>query len=309
MKTQTLKTDVYARVTDRIVAALETGTRPWLKPWNAPKDDRFPLLPLRSNSTPYRGINVLLLWGEAMDKGYTCNIWMTFKQAEARGAHVRKGEHGSMVVYADRATKTETNDKGEEVERGFAFMKAYTVFNVEQIDGLPDSFYAKPAPREEGHTLDMIEEAEAFFTKTGATFRHGGDRAFYTTAGDFIQLPPLQAFRDAESYTATKAHELIHWTGHKDRMAREFGKRFGDKAYGFEELVAELGAAFLCAELGVTPEPREDHAAYLASWLKVLKEDKRAIFSAAAHAQRAADFLQGLQGQHERNTEDELQAA
>jgi antirestriction protein ArdC len=131
VKTQSLKTDVYTRVTDRIIQALEAGTRPWLKPWSASKDDRLPLLPLRSNGTPYRGINVLLLWGDAMDKGFACKTWMTFKQVEERGAHVRKGEHGSTVVYADRATTTETNDEGEEVERGFAFMKAYTIFNVE----------------------------------------------------------------------------------------------------------------------------------------------------------------------------------
>ena len=269
----------------------------------------MPVLPLRANGTPYRGINVLLLWGEAMDKGYTCNTWMTYKQAEAHGAQVRKGEKGSTVVYADRATTTETNDNGEEVERAFAFMKAYTVFNVEQIDGLPESFYAVPQVPDDSRALEVIAEAETFFRKTGATFRHGGNRAFYTTGGDFIQLPPLQAFRDAESYTATKAHELIHWTGHTTRMAREFGKRFADKAYAFEELVAELGSAFLCAGLGVTPEPREDHAAYLASWLKVLKEDKRAIFSAAAHAQRAVDFLDGLQGEAETFEEAALEAA
>lgn len=291
------KLDVYARVTDRIIATLEAGTRPWLKPWSTPQGTVSAIMPLRGNGTPYRGINVLLLWGEAMDKGYACNTWMTYKQAEERGAQVRKGEKGSMVVYADRASTTETNDKGEEVERAFAFMKAYTVFNVEQIDGLPESFYAKAEVREEGQLLEAIAEAERFFEKTGATFRHGGSRAFYTTGGDFIQLPPLQAFRDAESYTATKAHELVHWTGNETRMARTFGKRFGDQAYAFEELVAELGSAFLSALLGITPEPRDDHAAYLASWLKVLKEDKRAIFSAAAHAQRAVDFLDGLQGQ------------
>lgn len=310
MKAQAPKTDVYTRVTNSIIAALETGTRPWLKPWSAPTNDRLPLLPLRGNGTPYRGINILLLWGEAMDKGFTCNTWMTYKQAEALKAHVRKGEKGSMVVYADRASTTETNEKGEEIERAFAFMKSYTVFNVEQIEGLPAHFYEPPAPKDEGHTLDMIAEAEAFFASTGAVFRHGGNRAFYAIGPDFIQMPPPQAFRDAESYTATKAHELVHWTGHKSRMAREFGKRFGDRAYAFEELVAELGSAFLCATLGIAPEPREDHAAYLASWLKVLKEDKRAIFSAAAHAQRAADFLHSLQaGDRAEEEEEELIAA
>lgn len=303
------KLDVYTRVTERIIASLEAGTRPWMKPWSTTKGAGSSVMPLRGNGTPYRGINVLLLWGEAMDKGYVCNTWMTYKQAEERGAQVRKGEKGSMVVYADRASTTETNDKGEEVERAFAFMKAYTVFNAQQIDGLPESFFAKPQEPTEDRTLELIAEAEAFFGKTGATFRHGGNRAFYTTGGDFIQLPPLQAFRDAESYTATKAHELVHWTGNGTRMARTFGKRFGDKAYAFEELVAELGSAFLCSGLGITPEVREDHAAYLASWLEVLKEDKRAIFSAAAHAQRAVDFLDGLQGQAEGVEERELEAA
>lgn len=217
----------------------------------------------------------------------------SYKQAESLGAQVRKGEHGSLVVYADRFTKTEANDRGEAVERDIPFMKAYTVFNVEQIQNLPQRY--APAPVMLPEPLRLIDAAEAFFAGTGAVFRHGGGRAFYAPSQDAIQLPPAQAFRDAESYAATKAHELIHWTGHPSRMAREFGKRFGDSVYAREELVAELGAAFLCADLGVTPEPREDHAVYLASWLKVLREDKRAIFSAAAHAQRAADFLHGRQ--------------
>lgn len=297
---QAPRADVYSRVTDRIVSDLEKGVRTWLKPWSADAAaDRLPSLPLRHNGTPYRGVNVLLLWGETIEKGYSRNLWMTYKQAEELGAHVRKGEHGSLVVYADRFNKTEQNDKGEDIERSIPFMKGYTVFNVEQIEGLPAHYYQPPAPRDDSRTLELIEEAETFFAGTAATFRHGGNRAFYAPAADFIQLPPAEAFRDAESYAATKAHELVHWTGHARRMAREFGKRFGDQAYAFEELVAELGAAFLCADLGITPEPREDHAGYLAHWLEVLKSDKRAIFSAAAHAQRAADFLHRLQQPHE----------
>lgn len=298
--TPTVSTDVYTRVTDRIISDLERGVLPWMKPWHASHaEDRLPALPLRHNGTPYRGVNILLLWGEAVEKGYSRNIWMTYKQAEEYGAHVRKGEHGALVVYADRFTKTEANDKGEEVEREIPFLKGYTVFNVEQIEGLPARFMEPLAPRDESRTLELIEEAETFFSGTGATFRHGGNRAFYAPAADFIQLPLPEAFRDAESYAATKAHELVHWTGHAQRMAREFGKRFGDQAYAFEELVAELGAAFLCADLGVTLEPRADHAAYLGHWLEVLKADKRAIFSAAAHAQRAADFLHSLQPKEE----------
>jgi antirestriction protein ArdC len=291
------KTDVYTRVTSRIIADLEKGTRPWLKPWNAGNTENRITRPLRHNGTPYQGVNILLLWADAMEKGFSSNIWMTYKQAESIGAHVSKGEHGSLVVYADRLTRTESNEKGEEIEREIPFMKGYTVFNVEQIDGLPAQYSVKPEPKAE--SFPLIEQAEQFFNQTGARFRHGGNRAFYATVQDFIQLPPPPAFHDAESYAATKAHELIHWTGHRERLAREFGKRFGDTAYAREELVAELGAAFLCADLGITPEPRDDHAAYLAHWLRILKEDKRAIFSAASHAQKAADYLHGLQGRGE----------
>ncbi|MCW5631865.1 MAG: DUF1738 domain-containing protein [Rubrivivax sp.] len=289
----TARADVYTRVTDRILEDLAKGVRPWLKPWTSTNTEGRITPPLRHNGTPYKGMNVLLLWGEALAKGYASPIWMTYRQATELGAQVRKGEHGSLVVFADRFTKTERNDKGDEVERSIPFMKGYTVFNTEQVDGLPAHYYAKPEPK--GDPLPLIEAAEDFFARTSARFQHGGNRAFYAPARDCIQLPAADAFRDAESYAATKAHELIHWTGHETRCAREFGKRFGDSAYAREELVAELGAAFLCASLGITPEPREDHASYLEHWLAVLKADKRAIFSAAAHAQRAADYLHGLQ--------------
>lgn len=244
---------------------------------------------------PYRGINVLMLWGAAMEKGYATPIWMTFKQAHELGAHVRKGEHGSLVVYANTITRTDTDEEtGEESEREIPFMKGYTVFNVEQIDGLPAHF---TAPAET--VLDPVERiahAEAFFANTGAVVRHGGNRAFYTITGDYVQMPPFECFRDRESYYATLAHELTHWTRHSSRLGRDFGrKRFGDESYAMEELVAELNAAFLSADLGLTPSPREEHAAYIAGWLKALKNDKRAIFTAAAHAQRAADYLHGLQ--------------
>ena len=287
------RADIYARVTNRIIEDLTKGVRPWLKPWKAGNAGGRITAPLRHNGTPYKGINVLLLWGEAIDRGYSSPLWMTYKQAVELGAQVRKGEHGAVVVFADRFTKKGANEKGEEVEQSIPFMKGYTVFNTEQVDGLPAQYYGKPEPKPE--PLPLIAAAEEFFSRTGARFRHGGDRAFYAPAADCIQLPPPEAFIDAEAYAATKAHELIHWTGHPGRCAREFGKRHGDTAYAREELVAELGAAFLCATLGITPETREDHAAYLASWLQVLTKDKRAIFSAAAHAQKAADFLQGLQ--------------
>jgi antirestriction protein ArdC len=290
-----MRADVYQKITDQIVSELEKGVRPWFKPWNAEHAAGRITRPLRGNGIPYQGINVLMLWSAAMAKGYAAPIWMTFKQALDLSAHVRKGEEGSLVVYADKIVRTETDAAtGEEAERAIPFMKGYTVFNVEQIDGLPEHYYGKPAPCAE--TVQRIERAEAFFAATGATVRHGGTMALYNVKHDHVQMPHVEAFRDAESYYATLAHETTHWTRHPSRLGREFGrKRFGDEGYAMEELVAELGSAFLSADLDLTPEVRDDHAAYIASWIKVLKDDKRAIFSAASHAQRAADFLHGLQ--------------
>lgn len=290
-----MKYDVYERITGRIVEELEQGVRPWLRPWNAGNTQGRIARPLRANGVPYQGINVLMLWGEAVAKGYSFPTWITFKQALELGAHVRKGEKGSLVVYADRITRTETDsDTGEDVERQIPFLKGYTVFNVAQVEGLPERYYAKPEPRLD--PIPRIAKADKFFSALGADIRHGGDAAFYNASQDFIRMPPFEAFRDSLSYYATLAHECTHWTRHEKRLAREFGrKRFGDEGYAMEELVAELGAAFVCADLDLTPEPREDHASYIASWLKVLKNDKRAIFTAAGHAQRVADFLSGLQ--------------
>jgi len=303
----TERKDVYTRVTERIVSDLEQGIRTWMKPWSVEHTAGRITKPLRHNGTPYRGMNILLLWGEAMAKGYTAPIWMTYKQAQEIGANVRKGGHGSLVVYANSISKTETNEKGEDVEREIPFMKGYTVFNVEQVDGLPAHYYAQPVnplPLSE-----RIENADRFLTGTAATIHHGGNRAFYSPARDAIQLPPFEAFKDKESYYATALHETCHWSGAKQRLDRDFSaKRFGDQGYAREELVAELGAAFLCADLGITPEIRDDHAAYLGHWLKVLKEDKRAIFSAAAHAQRAADFLNSLQPQQQQEEEESAAA-
>ncbi len=294
MTNQSPKQDIYTRVTTRIIAELEQGVRPWMKPWSVEHAAGRITRPLRHNGIPYRGVNVLLLWGEAMAKGYAAPLWMTYKQSQELGAQVRKGEHGSLVVFADRFTKTETNDQGEAVEHAIPFMKGYTVFNVEQIDGLPAHFYAQPV--NPLPLCERIEHADRFITATAATIHHGGNQAYYAPSRDMIQLPPFEAFKDKESYYSTALHELTHWTRHETRLARDFGRqRFGDEGYAREELVAELGSAFLCADLGITPDIREDHAAYLGHWLKIIKDDKRAIFSAAAHAQRAADFLQQLQ--------------
>lgn len=285
--------DVYQTVTDKIVAQLETGVKPWAPDWIGAGD--FDPLPVRANGERYKGINVLMLWGAMAERGYQNNRFMTFKQAQALGACVRKGERGHLVTYAGTLTPKPGEGEGQDDAEGEArrfFLKGYTVFNVEQIDGLGLEWFAVPPLPVDGPARDLA--AEAFFAGVGADIRQGGGRAFFQRQGDFIQVPPIAAFPSAESYYATLGHECIHWTGHKPRLDREFGKRFGDAAYSAEELTAELGAAFLCASLGLSAEPREDHAQYLAGFLKLLKADKRAIFTAASAAQKAADYLHGL---------------
>ena len=304
----TEKSDVYSRVTDKIIADLERGNLTWLQPWQAGHKAGPISRPLRAGGIPYRGVNILMLWAAAMEKGYSCPLWLTYKQAAELGGQVRKGEKGSLVVYANRITKTGTDDTGADVEIEIPFMKGYTVFNAEQIDGLPAHFYATVQPL--NNQLERLDAVERFFGNTGATIKHGGSRAFYSPSLDFVQMPELATFRDAESYYATRAHEMVHWTRHESRLNRDFGrKRFGDAGYAIEELVAEIGAAFLCADLAITPETRDDHAAYIASWLKVLKDDKRAIFTAASHAQKAADYLNGLQPDSAGDIEEEHQEA
>ena len=228
-----------------------------------------------------------------MEQGFAAPIWMTFKQALELNAHVRKGEKGCLVVYANSITKTEQNDAGEDIEREIPFLKGYTVFNVEQIEGLPEIYYAKAETQLT--PVERIARAEAFFQQKAA-IKHGGNRAYYAQEPDYIQMPPIEAFRDAESFYATLAHECTHWTKHPTRLERDFGRKvWGDEGYAREELVAELGSAFLCADLELTPEVRDDHASYIANWLEVLKDDKRCVVQAASYAQRALDYLHALQ--------------
>ncbi len=295
--TKTPRQDIYSRISDQIIGALETGVKPWTQPWNAAHAAGPVSRPLRFNGKGYSGINVLTLWASAMERSFAAPIWMTFKQARELGGHVRKGEKGSPVVYANTIVKTETNEvSGDDVDRTIPFMKGYTVFNADQIEGLPAHYYAIASGTENPDERD--ERAEAFFSATGAKIEIGGNSAFYRIDTDYIQMPAFESFVDAQHYYATLAHESVHWTRHEDRLDRSFGRKtFGDEGYAREELVAELGAAFLCADLGLALEDRDDHAAYIGSWLKVLKGDKRAIFKAAAHAQRAADYLHRLQGE------------
>ena len=286
--------DIYSSITNQIIADLEKGVKSWTKPWKGGDDQSRITMPRRHNGEKYQGINILSLWASAMEQGFSSANWMTFKQAKELGGHVLKGEKGSLVVYANSMNRTEENEKGEEIQRQIPFMKGFSVFNAEQIEGLPESFYDKPEIT--ANPVERIERAEKFFSNTSAKIHHGGHQAFYTMQHDYVKLPYIEAFTDAENYYATLAHEITHWTRHPNRLDRNFeGKKFGDEGYAKEELVAEIGAAFISADLGIKLEDREDHSAYIASWLKALKDDKRAIFHAAAYAQRAVNYLHKLQ--------------
>lgn len=286
--------DCYTEITNAIIGDLEKGIRPWIRPWDA---GVAPCRPLRNNGEPYRGINVLWLWRAAAVAGYTSPYWFTFRQALEFGGHVRKGEKSSLVVYANLYTKTEEDDDREPRERHIPFLKAYSVFNADQIENIPPRFTAASAAGDDmnfDHWPNAL--AEEFFTNTGAALREDGSRAYYSVLEDAVYMPPLGKFEEAERYYSTLAHEMTHWTGHPTRVPRNFPRTvFGTSNYAREELVAELGAAFLCADLGLSLTPRTDHADYIGNWLQVLRNDKRAIFQAAALAQKATDFLHHLQ--------------
>src|SRR4030081_875867 len=218
-----MRTDVYEKITNQIVSELEKGVMPWHQPWKAEHAAGRITRPLRGNGVSYQGINVLMLWSAAVEKGYAAPIWMTFKQALELKAYVRKGEQGSLVVYADKIIRTETDQAtGEESEHAIPFMKGYTVFNVEPIEGLPEHYYGKPEVQTD--SVQRIAHAEDFLAATGANVVHGGSRACYIPSTDNIHMPGIDFFRDAESYYATRAHEGCHWTRPPPRLNREFGR-------------------------------------------------------------------------------------
>lgn len=251
-------------------------------------------MPLRHKGNRYRGINVLILWGAQAASGYQSPYWMTYRQTAEFGGQVRKGEKGTMVVYYGTAAKqdepVESADQDDATH--YRFLRTFFVFNADQIEGLPER-YRTPAAAVIP-AANRIPELETMVAATGAAIQHGGNRAFYRASTDTVTMPTFEQFQSAEFYYATLFHELAHWTGTPSRLARDFGStRWGDEGYAKEELVAELAAAFLGAEFGLAPEHIEDHASYLASWLKSLRDDKRLIFTVAAKAQAAADFIVG----------------
>ncbi|WP_291075458.1 zincin-like metallopeptidase domain-containing protein [Hyphomonas sp.] len=307
-KQESQRRDLYQEVTSRIIDELEQGRAPWVQPWGG-ADTSTPLGLPENGATGrrYSGINILLLWGAAIEHQRTCQTWLTFKQALTLGGCVRKGERGTMVVYANRFTPKNEREREREAgedARQIAFLKRYTVFNADQCDGLPDGFTADAPDLPE---RDIIPCAEALIAATGADFRIGGDRAYYVPSQDFIQVPPQPAFFDQINYYRTCFHELGHWTGHKTRLARDLKGAFGTKDYAREELVAEMTSAFVCADQAIAPTVR--HTDYIGSWLDVLREDKRAIFRAASLASKAADFILACAAPEPDGAADAIEAA
>jgi antirestriction protein ArdC len=276
--------DRYTTVTNRIIAALEAGTPPWHCPWS----DRTALPSNLTTRKPYRGINVLMLVIEAQVRSYTDSRWLTFKQASELGARVRKGERGTPILFFKMRELPPEPATMESMEskRVVPMLRTFTVFNASQLEALPERFEQRPVPG-----WQPITEAENLLWETGAVIRHGGNRAFYSPSEDLIQLPQPSWFPCADDYYAVALHETVHWSGHPNRLARPLGRRQGIDAYAFEELVAEMGAAFLCAHCGLPA--RTEHASYIDSWLDALRRDKRLIFVAAAAAQKAADYVIG----------------
>lgn len=277
--------DLYQHVTDSIIASIESGTPAWRKPWTGEKGGAP--FPLRSNGEPYSGINVLMLWLAADAKGYRAPFWFTYRQAKEAGGQVRKGERCATVVKYGTFDR-EDKETGE--ERRLPYLKSYSVFNAEQIEGLAPEYYGTPAEAARDLGTEPDPALDAFFAATGADIRTSDEpQAYYNPAADHIHMPPIATFHNAAGYYGTLAHEACHWTGHSTRLDR-FSRFTDRKAYAFEELIAEIGNCMVCAQLGLTPDFAQS-GAYLKSWLRALNDDKRLIFKAASEAQKAADLL------------------
>lgn len=286
-----MKQDIHADITQRFIEALENGTRPWERDWLTYGR------PTRSTGQEYRGINMLILANQADQCGYSNPHWLTYKQAEELGGNVRKGEKSTGIVFYKSSKLVDGN--GDAIpdsngkDKSLWMLRRYNVFNVEQIDGLPDNKFQIPTlPTTQLERDEAHKAAEAALRSTGAAIDNNGNgRAFYRPSTDSIHLPRFEAFLNVGGYLTTMAHELCHWTGAKHRLDRDMTGNFGSKDYAFEELVAEIGAAFVCARLGIAGDHFDNHAAYVQSWLAKLRDDKKFIFKAAALAQKAADYV------------------
>lgn len=282
------RTTLYDEITGKIIAELEAGRVPWVQPWGTAAAS-LAMPKSAASGRPYSGINVLILWGAAVDGAFTSQSWLTFRQALSLGGHVRKGERGITVVYADRfvprAEKRRASENGEEA-KPVHFLKRFTVFNVDQCDGLPGEI-AKAVPPSPQCLVEP--KVEALIRASGIDFRIGGDRACYMPVENYVQVPPPQAFFEPINWHRTALHELAHASGHASRLDRDLSGNYGSREYAFEELIAEISSAFSCASLGIVPTVR--HADYIGSWLEVLREDSRTIVRAASQASKVADYL------------------
>ena len=303
------RTNLYDEITSKIIAELEAGRLPWVPPWGS-SAVAAPLAMPKNAATgrAYSGINILILWGAVVARGFSCQSWLTFRQALSLGGNVRKGERGTTVVYADRFVpddeRRRARETGEEAQ-AIPFLKRFTVFSTDQCEGLPEQLVTAPPPVPEGL---ILPEVEALIRASGADLRLGGDKAFYSPGLDYVQVPRPDAYFEPINWHRTALHELGHWSGHASRLGRDLSGNFGSKAYAREELVAEMTAAFCCATLGITPTVR--HADYIGSWLEVLREDNKAIVRAASAASKAADYLLAFRpGEHQPATPEAAIAA
>jgi antirestriction protein ArdC len=287
------RASLYDEITGKIIAELEAGRVPWVQPWGTAAAKASLAMPKNAaTGRQYSGINVLILWGAVIEHGFPAQNWLTFRQALSLDGNVRKGEHGTTVVYADLFVpddeKRRARETGEEAA-AIPFLKRFTVFNAAQCENLPAEVAAIAPPPLPG----LIEPSvEALIRATGVDFRIGGNRAFYAPGPDFVMVPPPQAYFEPINWHRTALHELGHASGHPSRLGRDLGGAFGSKKYAFEELVAEMNAAFCCASLGIVPTVR--HADYIGSWLDVLRDDNRAVVRAASQASKAADWILGF---------------
>ncbi len=283
------RASLYTEITTRIIAELEAGRLPWVQPWGGIDTAALGLPRNASSGRAYSGINVLILWGAVFAGGFSGQTWLTYRQAQALGGNVRKGERGTTVVYADRfipdRERHRAREEGDDAQP-IPFLKRFTVFNTEQCDGLPENIASVPPPVPEGL---ILPRAEALIRASGVDVRIGGTRAFYHLQHDYVQVPPPQSFFEPVNWHRTALHELGHSTGHP---ARDLSGSFGSRKYAVEELVAEIASAFLCAALGIVPTVR--HADYIGAWMDVLRNDDHAIVRAASQASKAADYLLGL---------------
>src|SRR6202051_520310 len=281
---------LYQEITDKIIAELEAGRVPWVQPWGTSAAKASVSMPQNAaTQRRYSGINVLILWATVIDRGFSAQSWLTFRQALGLGGNVRKGEHGTTVVYADRFTPDVGRRRAErdgDEPNAIPFLKRFTVFNTDQCENLPGGLVTAPVPVPEGL---ILPHAEALIAASGADFRIGGERAFYNPNYDFIQVPRPDAYFEPINWHRTAIHELGHWSGHSSRLRRDMSGGFGSALYAKEELIAEMTSAFVCASLGIVPTVR--HADYIGCWLEVLSEDDRAIVRAASAASKAADYV------------------